>query len=146
MLSILFAKHVRFEHSVSSPRPAITSRRKENYSKAKVFQHPIDNHSQSGSSCLISPHFVAGAFGVGRGAASFLATENTGTVLIPRLMTRIASHGFEQLTPGQMGWLGAATVGSMPAFTLSHSEKSTNITSFSHRGAWRGHCFPEPFS
>ena len=92
MSSILFAKHVSFEHSVSSPRSVITSRREEKNNKAKVFQHPIDSHSQSASSCLISPHFVAGAVGVGRGAASFLATESTGTVLIPRLMTRIAGH------------------------------------------------------
>ena len=92
MSSILFAKHVRFEYSVSSPRPVITSRRKENNSKAKVSQHPIDSRSQSASSCLISLHFAAGADGVGRGAASFLATESTGTVLIPRLMTRIAGH------------------------------------------------------
>ena len=91
MSSILFAKHVSFEHSVSSPRPVITSRREEK-NKAKVFQHPIDSHSQSASSCLISPHFAAGAVGVGRGAASFLATESTGTVLIPGLMTRIAGH------------------------------------------------------
>ena len=90
MSSILFAKHVSFEHSVSSPRPVITSRREEKNNKAKVFQHPID--SQSASSCLISPHFAAGPVGVGRGAASFLATESTGTVLIPRLMTRIAGH------------------------------------------------------
>ena len=92
MSSILFAKHVSFEHSVSSPRPVITSRKEEKNNKAKVFQHPIDSHSQSASSCLISPHFAAGAVGVGRGAASFLATESTGTVLIPRLMTRIAGH------------------------------------------------------
>ena len=92
MSSILFAKHVSFEHSVSSPRSVITSRREEKNNKAKVFQHPIDSHSQSASSCLISPHFAAGAVGVGRGAASFLATESTGTVLIPRLMTRIAGH------------------------------------------------------
>ena len=81
MSSILFAKHVSFEHSVSSPRPVITSRREEKNNKAKVFQRPIDNHSQSASSCLISPHFAASAVGVGRGAASFLATESTGTVL-----------------------------------------------------------------
>ena len=92
MSSILFAKHVSFEHSVSSPRPVITSRREQKNNKAKVFQHPIDSHSQSASSCFISPHFAAGAVGVGRGAASFLATESTGTVLIPRLMTRIAGH------------------------------------------------------
>ena len=30
---------------------------------------------------------------LGRGAASFLATGSTGTVLMPRLMTRIAGHG-----------------------------------------------------
>ena len=61
------------------PRPVITSRREEKNNKAKVFQHPINSHSQSASSCLISPHFAAGAVGVGRGAASFLATESTGT-------------------------------------------------------------------
>ena len=93
MSSILFTKHVSFEHSVRSPRPVITSRREEKSNKAKVFQHPIDSHSQSASSCLISPHFAAGAVGVGRGAASFLATESTGAVLIPRLMTRFAGHG-----------------------------------------------------
>ena len=93
MSSILIAKHVSFEHSVSSPCPVITWRREQNNNKAKVFQHPIDSHSQSASSCLISPHFAADAVGVGRGAASFLATESTGTVLIPRLMTRIAGHG-----------------------------------------------------
>ena len=92
MSSILFAKHVSSEHSVSSPRPVITSRREQN-KKAKVFEHPIDSHSQTTSSRLISPHFAAGAVGVGRGAASFLATESARTVLIPRLMTRIAGHG-----------------------------------------------------
>ena len=49
MSSILFAKHVSFEQSVSSPRPVITSRREEKNNKAKVFQHPIDSHS------LVSP-------------------------------------------------------------------------------------------
>ena len=57
----------------------------------------MDSHSQSASSCFISPHFAAGAVGVGRGAASFLATESTGTVLIPRLMTRIAGHEHAQV-------------------------------------------------
>ena len=38
---------------------------------------------QFASSCLISPHFAAGAVNVGRGAASFLATESTGAVLKP---------------------------------------------------------------
>ena len=105
MSSILFAKHVSFEHSVSSPRPVITSRREEKNNKAKVFQHPIDSHSQSASSCLISPHFAASAVGVGRGAASFLATESTGTVLIPRLMTRIAGHGMQILSAVALGLL-----------------------------------------
>ena len=92
MSSILFAKHVSFEHSVTSPYPVFTSRREEKNNKAKVFQHPIDSHSQSASSCPISPQFTAGAVRVGRGAASFLATESTRTVLIPRRMTRIAGH------------------------------------------------------
>ena len=73
-----------------SPCDYFEKRRKEQ--QGKSFQHPIDSHSQSASSCLISPHFAAGAVGVGRGAASFLATKSTGTVLIPRLMTRIAGH------------------------------------------------------
>ena len=93
MSSMLLAKDVSFEHSVSSPRPVITSRREQNINKANVFQHPIDSHNQFASSSLISPHFAAGAVEVGRGAASFLATESIGTVLIPRLMTRIAGHG-----------------------------------------------------
>ena len=54
-----FRKAFSFEHSVSYPRPVITSRREEQ-NKAKVFQHPFDSHSQSASSCLISPHFAAG--------------------------------------------------------------------------------------
>ena len=87
-----FEKHVCFEHSVSSSCPVITSRRKENNSMANFVLHPIDSHSQSASSCLISPHFAAGAVGVGRDAASFLATESTGAVLITRLVTRIAGH------------------------------------------------------
>ena len=92
MSSILFAKHVSFEHSVSSPYPVFTSRREEKNNKANVFQHLIDSHSQSDSSCPISQHFAAGAVGGGPAAASFLASESTGTVLIPRLMTRIAGH------------------------------------------------------
>ena len=36
---------------------------------------------------------------LGRGAASFLATESTGTVLTPRLMTRIAGHVWGVLFP-----------------------------------------------
>ena len=54
MSSILFAKDVSFEHSVSSPRPVITSKGEQN-NEAKVFQHPIDSHSQSASSCLNQP-------------------------------------------------------------------------------------------
>ena len=95
--SILFAKDISFEELVSSPRLVITSRRKENVNnKAYFFQYLIDGHGQSASSCLISPHFAA--VGVGSGAASFLATESTGTVLIPRLMTRIAGHGFSPMS------------------------------------------------
>ena len=54
--SILFAKHVSFEHSVSSPCLVITSRREENINnKAKVFSAPNrQSYSHSASSCLIS--------------------------------------------------------------------------------------------
>ena len=70
-----------------SPCHYFEKRKKNNNNKAKVFQHPID--SQSASCSLISRHVLSE---LGRGAASFLATESTGTVLIPRLMTRIAGH------------------------------------------------------
>ena len=42
MSSILFAKHLSFEHSVSSPRPVITSRREKKKNKAKVFSTQWD--------------------------------------------------------------------------------------------------------
>ena len=92
MSSILFAKHVSFEHSVSSPRPVITSRREKKTTKRPKFFStqstviPLHAPSSAGTCCL---HVLSE---LGRGAASFLATESTGTVLIPRLMTRIAGH------------------------------------------------------
>ena len=75
MSSILFAKHVSFEHSVSSPRPVITSRReKNNNNKAKVFQHPID--SQSASCSLISRHVLsARAVGARPRCSEFLSNR-----------------------------------------------------------------------
>ena len=89
-----FRKHVSFEHSVSSPRPVITSRRekKTTTTRPKFFStqstvSPLHAPSAAGTCCL---HVLSE---LGRGAASFLATESTGTVLIPRLMTRIAGHG-----------------------------------------------------
>ena len=57
-----------------------------------LFPIVFSINSHSASSCLISPHFVTGAAGARRGAAIFLATECAGTVLIPRLITRIACH------------------------------------------------------
>ena len=91
MSSILFAKHVSFEHSVSSPRPVITSRREKETTRPTFFStqstvSPLHAPSSAGTCCL---HVLSE---LGRGAASFLATESTGTVLIPRLMTRIAGH------------------------------------------------------
>ena len=96
MSSILFAKHVSFEHSVSSPRPVITSRReKTTTTRPKFFStqssvSPLHAPSSARMCCL---HVL---LELGRGAASFLATESTGTVLIPRLMTRIADHVFTE--------------------------------------------------
>ena len=89
MSSFLFAQHICFEHAVSS---VITLRREEEFNnQTKVIQRRID--SQCASSCLINPHFEAGAVDVCRCAASFLVTEITDTVLRPRLMTGIANHG-----------------------------------------------------
>ena len=55
MSSILFAKHVSFEHSVSSPRPVITSRREKKTSRPKFFS------TQSTVSPLHAPHQPARA-------------------------------------------------------------------------------------
>ena len=74
MSSILFAKHVSFEHSVSSPRPVITSRREKNNNKAKVFQHPMN--SQSASCSLISRHVLsARAVGARPRCSEFLSNR-----------------------------------------------------------------------
>ena len=78
-----------------SSHPVTTSRREEginNQTSTRVFQLPID--SRSASSCLISPHFAASAVEVGCGAASFLTTERTGAVLMPRLMTPNGGHAY----------------------------------------------------
>ena len=93
MSSILLAKHVSFEYSVSSPRPVITLRReKTTTTRPKFFRtkstvSPLHAPSSARTCCL---HALSE---LGRGAASFLATESTGTFLIPRLMTRIVGHG-----------------------------------------------------
>ena len=87
------------EHSIRKARQLWTlsklpspchyfEKRKKKNNKAKVFQHPFD--SQSASCSLISRHVLSE---LGHCAESFLATESTGTVLVPRLMTRIAGHG-----------------------------------------------------
>ena len=64
-------------------------KRRKRQQQRKSFQHPMDSHSQSASPWLISPHFAAGAVGARCGAASFLATESTGTALIPRRLTSL---------------------------------------------------------
>ena len=87
-----FRKHVSFEHSVSSPRPVITSRRERKKTTTPKFfstqstVSPLHAPSSAGTCCL---HVLSE---LGHGAASFLATESTGTVLVPRLMTCIAGH------------------------------------------------------
>ena len=73
-----------------SPCDYFEKRRKEH--QDKVFQHAIDSHGQSASSSLISLHFAAGSVGIGNDAASLLATESNGTVLITRVMTSTAGH------------------------------------------------------
>ena len=97
MSSILFAKHVSFEHSISSPSPChYFEKRKTTTTTATT--RPKFFSTQSTVSLLHAPS-SAGTWclhvlsELGRGAASFLATESTGTVLLPRLMTRIAGHG-----------------------------------------------------
>ena len=99
--NILFAKHVSFQYLVSSPYPVFTSREEKKRTWQKLFStQSTVIFTQAASSCPISPHFAAGAVGVGCGAATSLATESTGTVLVPRLMTRIAGHVMELISAG----------------------------------------------
>ena len=67
-------------------------KRKKKTTRPKFFStqstvSPLQAPSSAGTCCLrVLSEWL------GRGAASFLATESTGTVLIPRQMTRIAGH------------------------------------------------------
>ena len=55
-----------------------------------VNARPFPEHSSSRATFSAGRAWLEAS--ASRGAASFLATESTGTVLIPRLMTRIAGH------------------------------------------------------
>ena len=101
-ISLISAYWNHVEHSFRGARPLWTlsrlpspcdyfEQRRNINNKTKGFQHRIDSQFTA-SSCLISPHLATCAVEVGPGAASFLAKESTATVIIARLMTRIAGH------------------------------------------------------
>ena len=88
-----FAKHVSFEHSTGIPCPVNSSRRDGNINKRTKLKSflPLDRRS-------VSPHRPAGVRAL-RGQWAIwlaprlsLATESTGTVLIPSQMSEIAGH------------------------------------------------------
>ena len=70
MSSILFAKHVSFEHSVSSPRPVITSRREKKQQQGQSFSAP---NRQSVRFML--PHQPARAVGARPRCSEFLSNR-----------------------------------------------------------------------
>ena len=92
-----FAKHVSFEHSTGIPCPvnsSRTSRRDGNINKRTKLKSflPLDRRS-------VSPHRPAcvralrGQWAIWLAPRLSLATESTGTVLIPSQMSEIAGHG-----------------------------------------------------
>ena len=90
-----FAKHVCFEHSTSIPCPVIPSRREGNINKQTKLKSFLTLDRRS-----VSPHRPAAVcsgaprpVGDLAGAATSLATESTGTALIPSQMSEIAGHG-----------------------------------------------------
>ena len=80
-----------------SPRDYFETRRRYQQ-QDKSFSSPNRQWVPSTQPHQISFHFAAGAVDVGRGAVSFLATQSTGTVLIPRLLTRIEGHVWKRIT------------------------------------------------
>ena len=67
--------------------------------------------------------------------ASSLAPQNV--CFLPPDLTHSNTVGrfecSERLSPGQLGWLGAAALGSIPALALPHSQKSQKLTSLPRR-------------
>ena len=74
--SILFSKHVSFVYSIGSSRPVITSRRVEDINNQKKFFSSQSTISPLHPACMTS----------------------AGTVCVPTLMTRAASHGLSCVT------------------------------------------------
>ena len=91
-----FAKHVSFEHSTGIPCPVNSSRRDGNINKRTKLKSflPLDRRS-------VSPHRPAcvralrGQWAIWLAPRLSLATESTGTVLIPSQMSEIAGHEYE---------------------------------------------------
>ena len=88
-----FAKHVSFEHSTGIPCPVNSSRRDGNINKRTKLKSflPLDRRS-------VSPHRPACVralrtqWAIWLAPRLSLATESTGTVLIPSQMSEIAGH------------------------------------------------------
>ena len=89
-----FAKHVSFEHSTGIPCPVISSRREGNINKRTKLKSFLTLDRRS-----VSPHRPAcvralrGQWAIWLAPRLSLATESTGTVLIPSQMSEIAGHG-----------------------------------------------------
>ena len=88
-----FAKHVSFEHSTGIPCPVISSRREGNINKRTKLKSFLTLDRRS-----VSPHRPAcvralrGQWAIWLAPRLSLATESTGTVLIPSQMSEIAGH------------------------------------------------------
>ena len=98
-----FAKHVSFEHSTGIPCPVISSRREGNINKRTKLKSFLTLDRRS-----VSPHRPAcvralrGQWAIWLAPRLSLATESTGTVLIPSQMSEIAGHGIVRAhLPGQ---------------------------------------------
>ena len=93
-----FAKHVSFEHSTGIPCPVNSSRRDGNINKRTKLKSflPLDRRSVS-TLVRIDLHAACvralrGQWAIWLAPRLSLATESTGTVLIPSQMSEIAGH------------------------------------------------------
>ena len=101
-----FAKHVSFEHSTGIPCPVISSIREGNINKRTKLKSFLTLDRRS-----VSPHRPAclralrGQWAIWLAPRLSLATESTGTVLIPSQMSEIAGHALPGACSTEGSWI-----------------------------------------
>ena len=143
-ISLTAVPRNHFEHSFRKARQLWTlsklpspchyfEKRKKTTTRPKFFStqstvSPLHAPSSAGTCCL---HVLSE---LGRGAESFLATESTSTVLIPRLMTRIAGHVLPRTWRSFWGW--CATRGQRRNGDAQRPGQPADLKEHVHHTSW----------